>query len=180
MPYVRWETPISLGEGNLLTPLHFRMNRWSSSVVIGISSFRDCNGSACFLSDIDECKTEKPCHPNANCTNTPGSYKCNCTEGFEGNGTNCEGRFCRFCFHTVNCERSKCSRTKTKWNVVVLLDTWSFSDVDECERKPCHENANCTNTPGSFECLCKTGYTGNGSHCAGGNIAIKSSRQWGK
>ena len=61
-----------------------------------ISSFRDRNGFACFLSDIDECKTKKPCQPNANCTNTPGSYKCNCTEGFEGDGTDCAGKFCRF------------------------------------------------------------------------------------
>ena len=43
--------------------------------------------------DIDECTNEKACHDDANCTNTPGSYKCNCTEGFEGNGTHCERKF---------------------------------------------------------------------------------------
>ena len=32
-----------------------------------------------FLTDIDECKTN-PCEMG--CTNLPGSYKCNCRDGF--------------------------------------------------------------------------------------------------
>ena len=42
------------------------------------------------LTDINECETN-PCHANANCTNTPGSYVCNCSRGYQGNGTNCQG-----------------------------------------------------------------------------------------
>ncbi len=29
------------------------------------------------------------CHPNANCTNIPGSFMCNCITGFAGDGMNC-------------------------------------------------------------------------------------------
>ena len=28
---------------------------------------------------------------NATCSDTDGSFYCNCTEGFEGNGTYCDG-----------------------------------------------------------------------------------------
>ena len=34
--------------------------------------------------DIDECNTLKPCGANSLCTNSPGSFKCDCRPGFEG------------------------------------------------------------------------------------------------
>ena len=34
--------------------------------------------------DIDECNTLKPCGANSHCTNSPGSFKCDCKPGFEG------------------------------------------------------------------------------------------------
>ena len=42
-------------------------------------------------------------------------------------------------------------------------------DIDECVTGPhnCNENANCTNTNGSFTCQCKEGYTGDGIECEG-------------
>lgn len=35
-----------------------------------------------------------------------------------------------------------------------------FTDIDECAegRHYCRENTMCVNTPGSFMCVCKTGY----------------------
>ena len=42
--------------------------------------------------DINECELETyPCHFNASCTDTDGSFNCTCNEGFEGNGFNCAG-----------------------------------------------------------------------------------------
>lgn len=45
-----------------------------------------------FISDDDECKlgTDK-CHDDAECTNTVGSYTCQCLEGFTGDGKTCIG-----------------------------------------------------------------------------------------
>lgn len=46
------------------------------------------------------------------------------------------------------------------------------SDFDECslEPAPCDENADCTNTAGSYSCTCKQGFTGNGAICEGVQI----------
>ena len=35
-------------------------------------------------------------------------------------------------------------------------------DVDECLFNPCHSNAMCNNTVGSFMCSCDFGYVGDG------------------
>ena len=45
------------------------------------------------FSDIDECKGNHSCHLNATCTNTNGSYVCECRPGFNGNGRICTGEF---------------------------------------------------------------------------------------
>lgn len=40
--------------------------------------------------DIDECTNNNyPCDPNARCTNTHGSFTCECFQWFESNGTAC-------------------------------------------------------------------------------------------
>ena len=43
------------------------------------------------------------------------------------------------------------------------------SDIDECSKNgsPCNENAECFNNDGSFSCICKDGFTGNGTVCLG-------------
>lgn len=45
----------------------------------------------------------------------------------------------------------------------------NFTDIDECLEMTddCHKNAKCVNTEGSFECVCKPGYTGDGRNCEG-------------
>ena len=52
---------------------------------------------------------------------------------------------------------------------LVLFSFFFILDLDECKGKThkCDVNANCTNIPGSYNCTCRPGYTGNGSICNG-------------
>ena len=45
--------------------------------------------------DIEECALDLAgCHETrATCTNTPGSYMCNCINGFMGDGVTCTGNY---------------------------------------------------------------------------------------
>ena len=45
--------------------------------------------------------------------------------------------------------------------------TTIHTDINECENGDdnCSENANCTNTEGSFTCYCNSGYAGDGVIC---------------
>lgn len=44
-----------------------------------------------------------------------------------------------------------------------------FLDINECDlgTDDCIDNAECSNTIGSFTCTCSTGYTGDGETCTG-------------
>jgi len=102
------------------------------------------------MEGLDNCHRET----NATCTDTIGSFMCNCSQGFTGNGIYCSGVY-------------KVVTTKI---VIVLICMYveSGTDIDECEMiPPCHPNANCSNNFGSFNCSCNAGYCGNGFQCEG-------------
>ena len=44
-----------------------------------------------------------------------------------------------------------------------------FADINECIEGTdnCDDNAACTNTEGSFTCLCEPGFSGDGAQCEG-------------
>ena len=75
--------------------------------------------------------------------------------------------------NTLHLGISSCSRFSI--NVIASKgrgNSYSFSiilDMDECsaESSPCDQNADCTNSAGSYSCTCKQGYTGNGTVCEG-------------
>lgn len=50
------------------------------------------------------------------------------------------------------------------------MDYFHYADIDECQSGSfsCHAQAECVNVPGSYDCNCLPGYTGDGQQtCAG-------------
>ena len=107
-----------------------------------------------YTSELNECSdlTLNDCDVNADCTDIPGSYKCNCRPGYTGNGTFCD------------------SMVKCICVCYILIIVVYISDVDECQNdtlNDCDVNADCFDTEGSFNCTCRAGYTGTGIQCQG-------------
>ena len=50
-------------------------------------------------------------------------------------------------------------------------------DINECELETdnCHMNADCTDTIGSFECTCNSGFVGDGVNCTSMYMSLKIS-----
>ncbi|XP_029364695.1 adhesion G protein-coupled receptor E2-like [Echeneis naucrates] len=79
--------------------------------------------------DIEECETTTGiCGPNSNCTNTVGSYICDCLEGF----------------------KAASSSPPDEYN--------PCDDIDECLENVCGDGGTCDNNPGNFVCTCSSGY----------------------
>ena len=117
--------------------------------------------------DTDECSIDSDvCHENAICSNTEGSYKCNCTNGFYGSGESCFPGSCPDFICPLN---QKCvSPTTTECECIEGFAFHNFSectDINECEATPCDVNASCINVQGNFTCSCFSGFVGDGFFC---------------
>ena len=145
------------------------------------TNYHDYNSRTCVLglldwtihTDIDECEFPdmNECHEAAICTNTEGSYNCSCKEGYDGDGYNCTG--IRSTTYTYMCTDSQ-SECYFQYFYVYLkshLRRYLYSmflDRDECMMEnDCHTHADCINTEGSYDCTCRSGFTGNGTDCNG-------------
>lgn len=113
--------------------------------------------------DINEC-IEDPCGSIALCANTAGSYSCICDSGYTWTGTTCAGNNIFNTYTVISC-------------AMIISFIWAYQlfmlsklDVNECEsgiNDDCAEFAACINTPGSHECMCLSGYVGDGITCTG-------------
>ncbi|XP_059148172.1 fibrillin-1-like [Physella acuta] len=112
--------------------------------------------------DQDECSyLNFPCPSNSKCTNTPGSYDCQCFDGFVQNKTNnsctdineCDGFPCdHICTNTIGSFLCSCDKGfKPKGTKCYDINECEVKDLNNCDQK-------CRNTEGSFACECYDGY----------------------
>ncbi|XP_018494885.2 low-density lipoprotein receptor-related protein 1B-like [Galendromus occidentalis] len=90
--------------------------------------------------DVDECVDgNHNCEFRFLCVNTIGGYQCSCPAGFRDRP---ETTTLRVPISTTESEKND----------------FPCDDIDECKENLHNCQFNCSNTPGSYECLCKTGY----------------------
>ena len=102
------------------------------------------------MSDHNECK-DLPCHVNASCINTLGSFYCVCNDGYFGDGFECKG--IPYIIARID-----------------IIDYGNITDVNECTKNSSACEDVCMNTIGSFFCTCPNfgqGFKADGTQCVG-------------
>jgi hypothetical protein len=136
------------------------------------------------------------CTSNASCTNASkglSGYTCLCDEGYSGdgykNGSGCtEQEYCNqvppVCAPNATCTASnttgyKCACPSGFYGNAYNLSGIGCQDINECNSamNSCAPNAICTNMPGSYNCSCYSGYSGDGFGNGTGCTAQKSHNQ---
>eukprot|EP00039_Didymoeca_costata_P010687 m.144561 g.144561 ORF g.144561 m.144561 type:complete len:2203 (-) comp14926_c0_seq1:193-6801(-) len=134
--------------------------------------------------DTNECENSDAttgCTADATCTNTLGSYRCECDAGYKGFGllgSTCED--VDECKYTGDLLDVICSKEHSKCTNIIgsfvcpceegyegneTLGDDPCDNINECLATPCHTNASCTDSAGSFSCSCLDGFAGSGLEC---------------
>uniref|UniRef100_A0A8C9L834 Fibrillin-2 n=1 Tax=Pavo cristatus TaxID=9049 RepID=A0A8C9L834_PAVCR len=113
---------------------------------------------------LDECSNgTHQCSVNAQCVNTPGSYRCACAEGFTGDGFTCSDlceNYIDECSFQNICVFGTCNNLPGMFHCICddgyELDRTggNCTDIDECADPINCVNGLCVNTPGRYECNC--------------------------
>ncbi|XP_027138925.1 adhesion G protein-coupled receptor E2 isoform X2 [Larimichthys crocea] len=112
--------------------------------------FCDCEEG--FIAEGSKCIDEDECVSNVNlcgnystCTNTQGSFKCQCLDGYKDTG-----------------------------GKITFAGDGQCKDINECtdNRDICGQGGNCSNLIGSYQCTCHSGYTNDSKSSHGHCIDI--------
>ncbi|KAG2463812.1 FBN2 protein, partial [Polypterus senegalus] len=120
-------------------------------------------------SDIDECRISPDLCGHGSCVNTPGSFDCECFEGYESGFM-----MMKNCMDIDECERDPllcrggtCINTDGSFECIcppgheLSSDGVSCVDVNECElSENLCRNGRCVNMAGTYQCSCNPGYQG--------------------
>ncbi|XP_059171008.1 uncharacterized protein LOC131952397 [Physella acuta] len=129
-------------------------------------------GTGCNI-DIDECARKTySCKSGEECRNTPGSYTCRCPDGYRSVNDTCQECppffFGEFCSQPCGCSQSNAISCNHSNGSCQCKRPWGGAecktDVDECLDSSmfnCSADTECQNTYGSYECVCRHGYTKN-------------------
>eukprot|EP00933_Yihiella_yeosuensis_P004656 TRINITY_DN109038_c0_g1_i1.p1 TRINITY_DN109038_c0_g1~~TRINITY_DN109038_c0_g1_i1.p1 ORF type:complete len:1124 (+),score=194.27 TRINITY_DN109038_c0_g1_i1:90-3461(+) len=148
-----------------------------------------CNCNAGFAgngvencTDVNECAnsaTNTCSNQTAKCHNSQGSFYCLCNKGYSGNGVECTN--VNECDHNVHTCKDNTVCVDTDGSFMCncrpgyKLKNNTCIEIDECYDNAvarnrsstvaniCHDLADCKNTVGSFACLCRNGYAGDGT-----------------
>ena len=107
------------------------------------------------VSDVG-CLSASQCPENSECLGTGTDSSCVCRVGYARDNNSCIGKL-------------GYSITVVLWPLLLL-----YTDINECllTEGGCDSHSDCINTAGSFGCLCKLGYTGNGITCTSNSYSI--------
>ncbi len=102
------------------------------------------------IADIDEC-TEGTDACEDVCENIIGSFRCGCLH--QGYQLQMDG---------ISCQSEIIMQFTTTWYTVTFwllhMALYCYLDVDECSEGSDNCAQNCTDTDGSYECSCRSGY----------------------
>ncbi|KAK2167507.1 hypothetical protein NP493_1273g01022 [Ridgeia piscesae] len=117
-------------------------------------------GGDCY-EDLNECD-QNPCGANADCTNSVGTFRCDCHAGYVQHNLTA-------CVELDECESTPCENDGTcvdKFNNYTCTCAPGYTgrnctvDVDECGSTPCENGGSCVNLVNKYRCKCPNGFAG--------------------